>query len=172
MVAQICTKNTYSATTSTASTTTSTCYQLWACLTNAISYEINVFSSSNFKNFIYWSFMGSQLIFLCSVDQFYMKDLDTETYCHRKLQLPCFMELTGNKHLETKIWGAPTEVHPSKNRRMPFKAPRTRYSLVKGERIVRFVLNAWLRGFYWLCAAFFYTRFTRKLLLSLLMWDS
>ncbi|KAI5344525.1 hypothetical protein L3X38_012402 [Prunus dulcis] len=28
---------------------------------------------------------------------------------------------------------------------MPFKATRTRYSLVKGERIVRFVLEAWLR---------------------------
>jgi hypothetical protein len=34
---------------------------------------------------------------------------------------------------------------PSKNSRMPLFAARTRYSLVKGERIVRFVLTAWLR---------------------------
>ncbi|KAH0979809.1 hypothetical protein GBA52_006986 [Prunus armeniaca] len=50
-----------------------------------------------------------------------------------------------NKIIQTIIIGAPTEVRPSKNRRMPFKATRTRYSLVKGERIVRFVLDAWLR---------------------------
>ena len=35
--------------------------------------------------------------------------------------------------------------NPSKNRRMPLFAACTRYSLVKGERIVRFVLTARLR---------------------------
>jgi hypothetical protein len=34
---------------------------------------------------------------------------------------------------------------PSKNWRMPLFAASTRYSLVKGERIVRSVLTAWLR---------------------------
>ncbi|KAF1890692.1 hypothetical protein Lal_00013287 [Lupinus albus] len=33
----------------------------------------------------------------------------------------------------------------SKNKRMPLKVTCTRYSLVKGERIVRFVLNTRLR---------------------------
>ncbi|KAK9189983.1 hypothetical protein WN943_018583 [Citrus x changshan-huyou] len=37
--------------------------------------------------------------------------------------------------------------HPSKNRRMPLSAASTRYSLVKGERIVRSVLTARLREF-------------------------
>ena len=36
---------------------------------------------------------------------------------------------------------------PSKNRRMPVSAASTRYSLVKGERIVRFVLTARLRAY-------------------------
>ncbi len=35
--------------------------------------------------------------------------------------------------------------NPSKNRRMPHDVASTRYSLVKGERIVRFVLTARLR---------------------------
>jgi hypothetical protein len=35
--------------------------------------------------------------------------------------------------------------NPSKNRRMPLDVASTRYSLVKGERIVRFVLTARLR---------------------------
>ena len=35
---------------------------------------------------------------------------------------------------------------PSKNWRMPLYAASTRYSLVKGERIVRFVLTARLRA--------------------------
>jgi len=37
---------------------------------------------------------------------------------------------------------------PSKNRRMPLSAESTRYSLVKGERIVRSVLTARLRIFH------------------------
>jgi len=37
---------------------------------------------------------------------------------------------------------------PSKNRRMPLSAESTRYSLVKGERIVRSVLTARLRTFH------------------------
>ena len=37
--------------------------------------------------------------------------------------------------------------NPSKNRRMPVRAACTRYSLVKGERIVRSVLTARLRAF-------------------------
>jgi len=36
---------------------------------------------------------------------------------------------------------------PSKNRRMPLGTTSTRYSLVKGERIVRYVLIARLREF-------------------------
>ncbi|KAK7845864.1 putative calcium-transporting atpase 13 [Quercus suber] len=40
----------------------------------------------------------------------------------------------------------PLRRNPSKNRRMPLFAARTRYSLVKGERIVRSVLTAWLRA--------------------------
>ena len=36
---------------------------------------------------------------------------------------------------------------PSKNRRMPQCAVSTRYSLVKGERIVRSVITAWLLDF-------------------------
>jgi len=36
---------------------------------------------------------------------------------------------------------------PSKKRRMPLGVESTRYSLVKGERIVRFVLTTWLRDF-------------------------
>jgi hypothetical protein len=35
---------------------------------------------------------------------------------------------------------------PSKNKRMLLSAASTRYSLVKGERIVRFVLTAQLRA--------------------------
>ncbi len=41
---------------------------------------------------------------------------------------------------------------PSKNWRTPLYAASTRYSLVKGERIVRTVLTARLRGFFWLFA--------------------
>ncbi|KAF7833781.1 Mitochondrial chaperone BCS1 [Senna tora] len=41
----------------------------------------------------------------------------------------------------------PTKRNLHKNRRMPLNAASTRYSLVKGERIVRSVLNAWLRAF-------------------------
>jgi hypothetical protein len=45
------------------------------------------------------------------------------------------------------ICGAPLgQWNSFKNRRMPLIAARTRYSLVKGERIVRFVLTARLRG--------------------------
>ena len=39
---------------------------------------------------------------------------------------------------------------PSKNRRMLLLAASTRYSLVKGERIVRSVLTAQLRGYKWM----------------------
>ena len=37
------------------------------------------------------------------------------------------------------------EEEPSKNKRMPLSAASTRYSLVKGERIVRSVFTARLR---------------------------
>lgn len=38
--------------------------------------------------------------------------------------------------------------NPSKNKRIPLKVTRTRYSLVKGERIVRFVLITRFRDFF------------------------
>ncbi|WZY96953.1 hypothetical protein YC2023_069282 [Brassica napus] len=41
---------------------------------------------------------------------------------------------------------AHSKAGPSKNRRMPLSMENTRYSLVKGERIVRFVFTTWLRG--------------------------
>ena len=52
------------------------------------------------------------------------------------------------KHLTVKLRSFPQGKEPSKNKRMPLIAARTRYSLVKGERIVRFVLTARLRAFY------------------------
>ena len=62
-------------------------------------------------------------------------------------RLPKLSRIKLRPKVQLHIVGAPTEVRPSKNRRMPLKTPRTRYSLVKGERIVRYVLNAWLRKF-------------------------
>jgi len=40
---------------------------------------------------------------------------------------------------------------------MPLSVESTRYSLVKGERIVRFVLTTWLREFLGKERAFIYT---------------
>ena len=45
------------------------------------------------------------------------------------------------------------EINTSKNWCMPFWAVSTRYSLVKGERIVRFVLTAWLHMLFLLVIA-------------------
>ncbi|WZY83509.1 hypothetical protein YC2023_029893 [Brassica napus] len=55
-------------------------------------------------------------------------------------QLKLFASFKGNRlRVITRTAG------PSKNRRMPLSVERTRYSLVKGERIVRFVLITWLQ---------------------------
>ncbi|XP_055814370.1 annexin D3-like [Solanum dulcamara] len=47
--------------------------------------------------------------------------------------------------VETRVVGSLNEENPAKNWRMPLIEARTRYFLVKGERIVRYVLAAWLR---------------------------
>jgi hypothetical protein len=44
----------------------------------------------------------------------------------------------------TSYVGEEIEINPSKNWCMPLGAASTRYSLVKGERIVRSVPTAWL----------------------------
>ena len=57
----------------------------------------------------------------------------------------------------------PPEGRPSKNRRMPLWAASTRYSLVKGERIVRSVLTARLRVFQLICTASLNRHWTNSL---------
>lgn len=64
----------------------------------------------------------------------------------------------------TRIVGILRKEKPSKNWRMPLFATRTRYSLVKGERIVRFVLTAWLREFCSVTTLQFYMTTTSNLL--------
>ena len=59
----------------------------------------------------------------------------------------------------------------SKNRCMPFSIESTRYSLVKGERIVRFVLSTWLHGLIQGSIRCFYTLILRCLGLFYSMWD-
>ena len=62
--------------------------------------------------------------------------------------------------------------NPSKNRRMPLFAACTRYSLVKGERIVRFVLTARLRGLLGALAFIFILVLMRGVFCFFPMWDS
>ena len=50
------------------------------------------------------------------------------------------------KLLRLILIGLFNKEQPSKNKRMPLRAASTRYSLVKGERIVRSVLTARLRA--------------------------
>ena len=57
----------------------------------------------------------------------------------------CCIEL--RKVLSFCWWGqVPKNPDPGKNKRMPLDVANTRYSLVKGERIVRSVLTTWLRA--------------------------
>ena len=58
------------------------------------------------------------------------------------------------RQLYLVLWGLDSiEINTSKNWCMPFWAASTRYSLVKGERIVRFVLTAWLHMLFLLVIA-------------------
>ena len=51
------------------------------------------------------------------------------------------------RNLELELLGVDTKENPSKIRGMPLSMESTRYSLVKGERIVRSVLTTRLHGF-------------------------
>ncbi|KAF1888107.1 hypothetical protein Lal_00024119, partial [Lupinus albus] len=58
----------------------------------------------------------------------------------RNISCPLFRE-----NMRTCVEKALLRKDTSKNKRMPLKVSNTRYSLVKGERIVRFVYNTRLR---------------------------